>query len=451
MHKHVHIRCSLWFLLLTLTLSALNATIIDDISFSFANDWHSPNIGYNYDDGLTFSGHVRAQFLTNFELRVDLASLTDRKTTKVRSDLLHISGLYHFTFSTSSVEYRLTPHLSFLAGGDLGLQDIQNSWHTFRGIPIVDIAQVNEQSLFALAGGGELSAYLPIFSGSLEAQVGFTLSNHWTNTLHATLAYYPDNATRLALSYRHLFVPESAQAYNVFLERYQGFEISFVHEGGPIGEAFYLYPREGISFGAYTVNVLRITEPPTFQHSDWTYSFGFAFDQDPGTLQYIGLTIKNVGFEIRNVSGSIKDSHELEIARHQGGLFALSYRFDFPLQPWLTPYLKPFIALHRFAYLDDLKPIYETYLPSFGMEAGVRFADSTQLVFGGTAYHPKVGVSVHYIANSASFANQVPATYPHPHRALQVAVLIGLDIEHDLTALRNQAKRPDRGLPTTLL
>jgi hypothetical protein len=330
--------------------------------------------------------------------------------------------------------------------GNFEFRTIQNSWHLLRRIPILRIDYLDNDTLFTIQGGGELSAFYPLGPGGLDTRIGFTIAPKWVNRFEATLAYYPDFATRIGLSFRYLDLGELYPTLGDYLDRYRGIEISFTHTSGPLTEFFLIYPEQGISYGSYAFNVLGFKEEKTFAKADWTYSYGFALDNRPGLLQLLEFSYKGFGIEIQNTSGPIKNSGGFEIARHQGGMYAISYRFELFNHPWLKPYVKPFGGIQRFVYLENLIPAIEKYLPTIGLEVGLLFGDEDALVFGGTAWRPRLGARIHYLFFHDRIAPLFPEVYTHPKNKIRLNLLMALDIGHDMSALRNRSRRPERFL-----
>jgi len=424
----------------------LHARVLDSFSFTISNDWHTPNVGYNVDDGMTFGAHIKTDFNFGLNLRLDGVSFTDKVVTETRYDLIALGAVYPFRFDLDPAEVAITPYLAFTAIGNFEFRTIQNSWHLLRRIPILRIDYIDIDTLFTVQGGGELSMFHPLAQGGFDARIGFTIAPKWVQRAQASIAYYPDYATRIGLSYRCLDLRELYPTLNNHLEGYQGFEISFTHASGPITEFFLIYPEKGISYGSYIFDVLGFKEPKTFARADWTYSFGFALDNRPGLLQLFEITYKGFGIGVQNTNGSIKNSSGFEIARHQGGLYAFSYRFELFDHPWLKPYIKPFGGIQRFAYLEDLSPTIEQYLPTIGLEVGLCIGKEDALIFGGTAWRPRFGAAAHYLLLYDRIASLFPGVYTYPQKKIQLSLLVALDIEHDMSALNMQRHRPERAL-----
>ncbi|NLZ77448.1 MAG: hypothetical protein GX911_05725 [Spirochaetales bacterium] len=440
-------RRTLSFLLVFMLVPVLlHARVFDRFAFTVSNDWHTPNIGYNVDDGMTCGAHIQAGFVSGLTMKLDGVSFTDKLTTETRFDLISLGAFHPFRFSLRSLEVTMTPHLSFMVAGNFGFRTIQNSWHLLRRIPILRIDYLDADTLFTAQGGGVLSLFFPFGHGGLDAHIGFTIAFEWVNRFEATIAYHPDHATRIDLSYRHLDLGDLHPTLGDYLDRYRGFEISFTHTSGPLAEFFLIYPAHNISYGSYAFNILGFNEEKTFIKADWTYSFGFALDNRPGVLQLFEISYRGFGLEIWNTSGSIKNDAGMEIARHQGGLYALSYRFEPFDHPLLTPYLKPFGGIQRFVYLENLVPTIEHYLPAIGLELGLLVGKEDDIVFGGTAWRPCIGATAHYLFFHDRIASLFPEVYTHPKNRLQLGLLIALEIGHDMDALRTQSRRPERAL-----
>ncbi|MFA5699316.1 MAG: hypothetical protein WC954_06250 [Sphaerochaeta sp.] len=426
-----------------LLASPLSARILDELSFTIGNDWHTPNLGYNHDDGLTYGAHIQFYFNPAIELDISALAFTDKIETQSRYDILTLGAAYPFTFNVQGVELTIKPTLALLIGGNLELRAIQNTWHLIRKIPLLRVNYSTNTPTLHLQGGGEVTAHWPLGYGAVEVQGGGILAPTWIHRLHATVAYYPDYATRLALSYRFLDFTDTYPNQRDHFKNYDGLELSFTHQSGPLTEFFVFYPEAGVSYGAYLVNVFSFKEPKTFQHADWTYSFGLGFNQIIGSIQLYGITYRNISFEIRNASGSIKESGN-EIGRHQGGLYALGYNVYFPINDFVQPFIKPYGGVERFAYLIDQKPIFEKFLPTLGVEVGVQVGKP--LIFGATAWRTAIGLTVHYPFGYEKIASAIPAEYARAQSALQFGLLLKVEIDHDRKALARQGKRPKRGL-----
>ena len=424
----------------------LHARVFDSFTFTISNDWHTPNIGYNVDDGMSYGAHIQTDFTFGLTIKLDGVSFTDKLTTETRFDRISLGVFYPFRFTLRSLEVTIAPHLSFMVTGNFEFRTIQNSWHLLRRIPILRIDYLDNDTLFTVQGGGELSAFYPLGQGGLDTRIGFTIAPEWVNRFEATLAYYPDFATRIGLSFRYLDLGELYPTLGDYLDRYQGIEISFTHTSGPLAEFFLFYPEQGISYGSYAFNVLGFKEEKTFAKADWTYSYGFALDNRPGLLQLLEFSYEGFGIEIQNTSGPIKNAGGFEIARHQGGMYAISYRFELFNYPWLKPYVKPFGGIQRFVYLENLIPAIEKYLPTIGLEVGLLFGDEDALVFGGTAWRPRLGARIHYLFFHNRIAPLFPEVYTHPKNKIRLNLLMALDIGHDMSALRNRSRRPERFL-----
>ena len=431
---------------LLVNTSLLYAQTLQGLSFTISNDWHTPNAGYNLDDGMTYGAHITFDFDIGLELKLDGVSFTDKVTTQTRYDIIAVGAFYPFTFDFDHLELTLEPYLSLLLGGNFGFSVLQNSWHLLRRIPILRIDYITNTPVLTLQGGDEVTVFWPLGSGDFETQAGFTIAPAWVNRVEGTIAYYPDHATRIGLSYRYLDIRDLYPTQRDHLERYQGFEISLTHQSGPLSEYILIYPEARIAYGSYIVNVFGFHEPKTFSQTDWTYSFGFALDNRPGLFQLFEISYKHIGIEIQNTNGSIKNNSGYEIARHQGGLYALNYRFDLLDHPFLRPYVKPFVGAQRFAYLANLTPVFERYLPAAGVEVGVRFGSESSIVFGATAWHPRLAFSGHYLFGYKKIKDSIPNLYSYAQHKFQLGILLALDIDHDVKALRGESRRPKRAL-----
>lgn len=430
------------FITIMIVASSLWAQVLHDLGFTIGNDWHTPNIGYNYDDGLTYGVHIQFQFHPAIELNLDGVAFTDKKTTHTRYDILSLGASYPFTFTFDSFKLTLRPTLALLLGGQFEFRALQNGWHLLRRIPILRIDYSEVSPSFHILGGATVTGFWPIGFGGIELQGEGILAPTWINRLQATLAYYPDYATRVGVSYRLLDFADAYPNQRDHISRYQGTEISFTHQSGPLTEFFLLYPEEGIAYGSYIFNVFAFNEPKTFQHADWTYSFGLGIDQKIGRLQLFEVRWKNISLQARNANGSIKDSIGYEIARHQGGLYALAYRVGFGPFGIFTPYIKPYGGIQRFAYLEDQKPIFEKFLPTLGVEVGTQIGKP--YIVGATAWRTVMGLSAHYPFGYQDIVTSIPPAYSRAQGALQVALLLKLEIDHDRGALARSKSRPNR-------
>ena len=70
----------------------LHARVLDSFSFTISNDWHTPNVGYNVDDGMTFGAHIKTDLNFGLNLKLDGVSFTDKVVTETRYDLIARCG-----------------------------------------------------------------------------------------------------------------------------------------------------------------------------------------------------------------------------------------------------------------------------------------------------------------------------------------------------------------------
>ncbi|NBK23792.1 MAG: hypothetical protein EOM68_17400, partial [Spirochaetia bacterium] len=123
-------RCCKFALLLILFSLPLHAA---SLSLGTGNDWYTMGLGYNQDDGLSFGAEVQLSLDSGLSIQLDALAYTDRIISQRRFDVMTASVSYPFTFHTTMLETVISPAVGLTITGNLGFQDIQNSYHDLIG------------------------------------------------------------------------------------------------------------------------------------------------------------------------------------------------------------------------------------------------------------------------------------------------------------------------------
>jgi hypothetical protein len=136
-------------------LQTVMAIELESLTLGFHEDGADPvrllEDGYSraQDDYLTFSLFADASLTGERQIRLvtRLHLLTDREAAE-RLDL----GLFKASFSLSASRHEIRPILGVLALGDLGGQEIQNTYHRLGNHPVLDFASTETNQLGVLTG-----------------------------------------------------------------------------------------------------------------------------------------------------------------------------------------------------------------------------------------------------------------------------------------------------------
>jgi hypothetical protein len=90
-------------------------------------------LGYNQDDGLSFGAEIQLSLDSGLSILLDAQAYTDRIVSQRRFDVFTASVSYPFTFHSSILDTVVAPSLGVTWTGNLGFQDIQNSYHQLIG------------------------------------------------------------------------------------------------------------------------------------------------------------------------------------------------------------------------------------------------------------------------------------------------------------------------------
>ena len=90
-------------------------------------------LGYNQDDGLSFGADVALVLDSGLSVQIEAQAFTDRIVSQRRFDVMTTSVSYPFFFQSSMLDTIVTPSLGVTLTGNLGFQDIQNSFHDLIG------------------------------------------------------------------------------------------------------------------------------------------------------------------------------------------------------------------------------------------------------------------------------------------------------------------------------
>jgi hypothetical protein len=122
-------------------------------------------LGYNQDDGFSFGSSLEATFDNNLSFQTFIRSYTDRIQSNRRYDEIQIGATYPFLFpAMHNAGIGIVGSAGVVLSGNLGLQTIQNRFHTLIGRDQVTLTYYEDQF--------KSHPYL-----ALKAQAGYLVSN----------------------------------------------------------------------------------------------------------------------------------------------------------------------------------------------------------------------------------------------------------------------------------
>ncbi len=424
--------CILCFLMPAFGLS------VTSISVGTGNDWYTMGLGYNQDDGLSFGAYGSAIFDNGLRLASEIKGYTDRISSKHRHDELHIRASYPFFFSVS-------PHIGIstvgsagvVLAGDIGLQTIQNSFHSLIGRDYISLEYSRDG--FSVHPLLELAAQ----AGWLEnntlvgLELGVSYARRWEQSLYANALLSYGSALTLRLGYLAKQGEDSDLSQASQVQRYRGLRLAFTYDGQLFEMKYFSFLQSGFSYGSYGVNPLALHYPKTYQHTDFTFSSGILYNLEGHQNRLTAFGFGPFTFETRHTNGPMLNRWEDQNDRMNLGSWLFGYRvfLNGETAPFRL-YVKALAGLRRFNLQQNYTTtIVEELRPSIGIETGIRLGGECWWIIGNTSYHPRLALSLHYVFGTDSIRDSlitIEEFKPHTGPFILTAGLI-LDIDHDLS------------------
>jgi len=390
-------------------------------------------LGYNQDDGLSFGAEIQLSLDSGLSILLDAQAYTDRIVSQRRFDVFTASVSYPFTFHYSILDTVVAPSLGVTWTGNLGFQDIQNSYHQLIGRDPVTLSYDD--------GDQAIHSYLSLTSITghffdahfLGVGLDVTSSPTWAQSISASIQYAYHDILTLQLGYdqtwgRNLYPTQKTQE-----ERYEGFKLGYTYDGGLLQSFYTTYVNSGYSYGGFAFDVLSLFGPKTFTTVDFTFSTGFLYDVLGQQSRLFAFSFGNVSFETRHKNGPMFNKMEDQDDRLNIGSWTIGYQMGPKNSKALAlPYAKLLAGLQRFNLQQDYTiTLSEELRPIIGLELGLRIGKHGQWVIGNQSYRFRLATSVHYVL----FHDTIPVIPDFSEHTGPLLFQFGLviDIEHDLT------------------
>lgn len=434
LHKKAETLLLLFLITLATPAFALSVT---SLSAGSGNDWYTMGLGYNQDDGYSFGGYTSATFSNNLVLNAEAKAFTDRIQSNLRHDEVQINASYPFLFPVSSrIGISVVGSLGLLLSGNLGMQDIQNNFHSLIKRDPISLVY-DEDSFIAhpllavrIQGGWLYGQSL------LGMELGFSYIHRWEQNLQANVFLSYASLLTVRFGYLAKSIEGASSSQVVQKERYEGLRLSFTYDGGLLETSFYTFLQSGFSFGSFGINPLALSYPKTYQQTDFSFTSGILYNLEGHQNRLIVFSFGPISFETRHTNGPMLNYWENQNDRMNLGSWLLGYRFLFEREPSMfNPYTKVLAGLWRFNLQQDYTTtLVEEVRPSLGIEAGVRIGTQRWWVIGNTSYHPRLAVTLYYVFGTDSLRENPAIEYFEPHTGPWILMAgIVLDIDHDLT------------------
>ncbi|NLK07026.1 MAG: hypothetical protein GX315_11765 [Spirochaetales bacterium] len=426
---NLHSSCKLAFALLLCTLPLHAASL----SLGTGNDWYTMGLGYNQDDGLSFGAEVQLSLDSGLSIQLDALAYTDRIISQRRFDVMTASVSYPFTFHTTMLETVISPAVGLTITGNLGFQDIQNSYHDLIGRdPVLlaydDCTQDTHPylSLTAISGHFFDSLFLGL---GLDAKVIPT----WEYSISSSMYFAYHDILTVQLGYEEKWGKNLYPTQKTQEERYEGLKLGYTYDGGLLQTFYTTYLTSGYSYGGFAFDVLSFSVPKTFKQNDFSFSTGFLYDELGQQSRLFAFSFGNVSFETQHKNGPMFNRMEDQADRLNIGLWTIAYQMGPENTKSLAlPYAKLLAGLQRFNLQQDYTTtLSEELRPIVGLEVGLRIGKRGQWVSGNQSYRFRLATSVHYVL----FHNTIPKIADFEEHTGPLLFRFGLviDVEHDLT------------------
>lgn len=436
MSLHKKAEALLLALLITLSTPAF-ALSVTSLSVGSGNDWYTMGLGYNQDDGHSFGGYTAVTFSNNLVLNAEAKAFTDRIESNLRHDEIQISASYPFLFPVSKrIGISVVGSAGMLLAGNLGMQNIQNSFHSLISRDHVNLVYYDDQfrlhPLLSLRiQGGWLYGH-----ALLGLELGYSYVHAWEQSLQANMFLSYASLLTVRLGYLAKDIEGIDTSQVIQKERYEGLRLSFSYDGGLLETSFYSFLQSGFSYGSFGINPLALSYSKTYQQTDFTFTSGVLYNMEGHQNRLIAFSFGSVSFETRHTNGPMLNHWEDQNDRMNLGSWLLGYRFLYERETSMfDPYVKTLAGLWRFNLQQNFTTtLVEEVRPSIGIETGVRIGTQRWWVMGNTSYHPRLAVSLHYVFGTDSLRENPAIAYFEPHTGPWILMAgIVLDIDHDLT------------------
>lgn len=423
-------RCCKFAFFLILCSLPLHAA---SLSLGTGNDWYTMGLGYNQDDGLSFGADVALVLDSGLSVQIEAQAFTDRIVSQRRFDVMTTSVSYPFFFQSKTLDTIVTPSLGVTLTGNLGFQDIQNSYHDLIGRdalllayddctqdmhPYLSIDTMTGRSFdFFFIGFGLNLGYIP----SWEKSMSVTMNLAYHDILTMQLGYEEKWG-------KNLYPTQKTQE-----ERYEGFKLGYTYDGGLLQTFYTTYLNSGYSYGVFAFDVLSLLRPKTFSQADFTFSTGFLYDTLGQQSRLFAFSFGKVSFETRHKNGPMFNRMEEQDDRINTGSWTIGYQMGPESKVSLMqPYAKLLAGLQRFNLQQNFTTtLSEELRPVAGLEIGLRIGRQGQWIIGSQSYRLRLATSVHYVL----FHNTIPKIPDFEEHTGPLLFRFGLviDVEHDLT------------------
>jgi len=407
---------------------------LDSLSIGTGNDWYTMGLGYNQDDGFSFGSSLEATFDNNLSFQTFVRSYTDRIQSNRRYDEIQIGASYPFLFTpTTTIGIGVAGSAGVVLTGNLGLQTIQNWFHTLIGRDLVTLTyDENQFWVHPYLALKTQAAYLG--SNTLTGiELGTSYAHQWELLFEANAFISYHGFLTLRLGYVEKYVEDLYPSQSIQEQRYEGLRLAYVYDGGLLQSSFFSFLDSGASYGSFSVNVLAFKQPKTYKQTDFTFTSGILYNHEGHQNRLVAFSFGSFSFEVKHTNGPMLNRWEDQNDRMNLGSWQLGYRWEFESpSAFLTPYAKVSAGLHRFNLQQDYTTtLVEEVRPSIGMEVGLSIGTTCWWVVGNTSYHPRLAVSLSYVFNADSITT-VEYFKPHTGPWILMAGIV-LDIDHDLT------------------
>ncbi len=419
-------RMCIILILILLTMSVLSAVTLTELNVGLGNDWITLGLGDNWDDGLSYGGHLKARFENNLLITLNLEGYTDKFKSQSRYDVAKLNASYPFTFSFTSSYLRLTPAGGILLSGNLAFQEAQNLLHRFLQKDEVHLTYPSGGPMAHVSVGGEAAGGYRLNKFAVEGALSFEYEVGWEFDWTAAARLRLDRESYLTLGWRWAYSASRYESQDLQTHRYRGIELTLYHDGAVLSTFFATYPLTGYSYGGWYINPLAFGEHPTFISPDYAYGMGIFLGLTGQRNRSIEVIYKNLSIELRYKNGPIED------AWYQVSSYVVGWRYDLYEGSWALPYLKALAGLEQFALKHESRAVLDhSFYPTIAVEAGSYFGRRKQWVLGNLNYRPRLAASLHYIIGNEPRPT-LPVVYQHQIPTLIFQIGIALEIEHDL-------------------
>ncbi len=407
---------------------------VSAIAIGTGNDWITMGLGNNQDDGHSFSFITDLTFDSAARLCLFVEGVTDQQSApKERFDSTTLVASYPIRLTAPKrTTFSLTPQLGVTMVGDLGLEWVQNLFHTALGRVLVSLP-----SAFAT------TAVYPYFGATLSARhpwtlvdLGMTLSGThiptWESEATVTAELTLSSFFTIAGGYSYQWNHSASTAQARKAAQYRGPLFSFSYDAHLVRTSWTALLSSDFAYGYFTFNPLALREPQRFVSGDLTFSAGITYDLYGLQTRIAAIRYKTISCTVHYSNGQMGSDN---LYRRNIGSWSIGKIFRLgSAEAWAHPSVQIYGGIKR---LNLVKHYTETQLetarPLYGVQIGLAIGKDPGWIIANTAYQFRLILDLSHTLFSESARTGVPAWDSTQAKPLSLLLGFVLEVSHDLS------------------